>query len=208
VDISAQGITIRPVSSRDDMEQLRHVRWRGYGKYFESPCQVLDSFDDQPNVVLLLAVSDDLGPVGTLRLLDSRIGRVEAEDFVSLPTVLSPNAFPVVEATRFSVPRQRRSRDVKALLWKAYYLYCLATDAATMLAWVRPAAARDYRRLLFASVGPCGVFSHPRLGNNSHETFILPVRSAADRYREVGHPLYPFFCLQEHPNITLPEMSY
>ena len=200
--MAPSGIMVYAATNSAEVKDVMDIRWQGYKKYFDSPNDVVDSYDHQKNCTLLLAAVDGRA-VGTLRLLDSCKGPIELEEFIELNKILPLPAFPIVEATRFSVPAHEMSREVKAMLWKAFYLYCLDRDSSLMLAWIRPSALPDYHGLLFTSIGLSGRFCHKRLAGKEHHTVILDVRNAAKLYGQAGHPYYRFFCVEKHPNIWI-----
>ena len=195
-------IHVRRAVSGEDLERALEVRWRGYQKYFDRRESVRDVFDEQENATVLLASRPDGTAIGTLRILDRRKGSIELDSFLDIDRLLPRERQPVAEATRFAVPLGPDSRWIKLALWKAYYRYCWHEGLATMLIAVRNSAARDYRSLLFESLGEGGCFLHPTLGAKSHETFAFDVPGGPARYKTAQHPFYAFFVEQEHPQIS------
>lgn len=182
---------------------VKCLRQRGYGgKYgLEAHC-LTDDLDLSPGCTLLLARRACGEAVGTLRILDRRLGPVELDSFVQVDDLLSPEKHPVAEATRFCVPHCADSRWIKLALWKAFFLYCQTKDVKTMLISVRKSGARDYRHLLFDNLGQAGAYTHPLLGSQAHETYAFDVASGPARYLASRHPLYHFFVTESHPQIA------
>lgn len=110
VDIT--GISVRRAQTQSEVEQVFDVRWAGYKKYFSTRAEIVDFFDEASNAVLLLAVDVDGRPLGTIRLLDRRHGAIELDQLVAVDSLLTPQQYPVVEATRFSMPHGSQSRSV------------------------------------------------------------------------------------------------
>lgn len=196
-------IHVQRAVKAEDIEKAYFLRWSGYKRYFPDPMHVTDDLDLCDHAVLLLATRSDGTPLGTLRILDGRLGPIEVDILhVDCRKLLPPKRFPVAEAGRFSVPRCHDSRWIKLALWKAYYSYCIDNDVRTMLVTVRLNAGRDYKSLLFEHLGKVGEFSHRVLSHRMHETWVFDVPSGAERYKAARHPLFTFFCLEDHPNIS------
>jgi hypothetical protein len=195
------NIFTRRAQTSADIEKVMEARWAGYRKYFPSRSEALDRYDHAPNTVLLLATDNQDRPIGTMRLLDGRCGEMEIEQFVNVRELLPKHQLPCAEATRFSVPWQEHSRLIKLALWKAFYSYCICHSINSMVIWIRHGATKDYEHLRFQPIGRNGVFSHPTLGNNEHQTQVLDLTVAAQLYKETNHRFHEFFCVTQHPNI-------
>ena len=196
-----QTIRVRRVQTQKDYENAIRVRHVGYAKYGLSLEQVSEPLDTSPQATILIAEDEQGQTVGTMRILDRTLGMLELDTYVDLTALLSPHQCLCAEATRLSVPASPLSPCIKNALWKAYHRYCLANQLTTMVIWARPAAARDYRMLMFEDLGPNGSFVHPVLGNRRHNTFALDLTTAESQYREVQHPLHAFLFCQKHANI-------
>jgi hypothetical protein len=194
------AITIRRAETPEDRETVFRVRFAGYRKYFQQPADVVDEFDHAPNCTLLLAELDGQ-PVGTMRILERTTGPVELDRFLDLDGLLNGSARNVAEATRLSVPHHPQSRWVKMLLWKSFMHQCRRNGISHMAIWAKRTAGRDYRNLLFTSLGPVGTFSHRQLGGVQHETFVNDLRDVEDRFRDAGHPLYEFMFVKTHKGV-------
>lgn len=201
LDIS--GIYIKRATTEEELQQVFDLRWEGYHKYFNSRQELVDDLDFGPNVTLLLAKDAQNQALGTMRILDQRIGQIELEKFMDINLLLTDAEIPCAEATRFSIPIHPRSLDLKLALCKGFYLYCTHHGIKTALISVRSSATRDYNRLLFEDTGPNGIYSHTMLGNILHYTYKLNITQAAHIYKTTQHPLYDFFCVKEHPDIRV-----
>lgn len=195
------GVHVRRAVTADDLENVYAIRWHGYKKYFSEPDQVREALDTAPNARLLLATDRNGIAIGTMRILDRRLGAIELDQYLNVDSLLPVERHPAADGSRLSVPASEQSMFVKTALWKAYFHFCRDHGIRSMIASVRPAAARDYQRLMFEHLGPRGTYTYTRLGNKPHETWVLDVATAKLRYRDAGHPFYEFFHEWEHPNI-------
>lgn len=193
-------IIVRRALSQEDKEKVYDLRWKGYQKYkgFQRKEDIIDEFDNSDNVTLLLALTENNNPLGTIRILDQSQGKIELQSYLDLNSILTPNEQPVGEATRFSIPYSQNSKLVKLYLWKGYFLYCQLHSLKTMLIWIRKGASRDYRRLLFDNCNINGVFQHNGFNNLEHHTYKLDVKSSELKYKLNQHPYHDFFFVENH----------
>jgi hypothetical protein len=196
-------IFVRKATTDEELQKVFNIRWLGYKNYFNSLQEMIDEFDFAPNVTLLLATDDQEQVLGTMRILDQRHGKIELEKFLNIRSLLPETEIPCAEATRFSIPNNPRSPEIKLTLWKAFYRYCTLHEIKSALVSVRPGAVHDYTRLLFEDTGTCGIYTHELLGSIVHYTFKLNIPQAMEKYKACYHPLYEFFFVMEHPNIQL-----
>lgn len=191
---------VSTVSNAYDLQVALQLRAEGYSKYgqgFDEP----DPADLRPGTKILIAWDEATRePVGTMRVLDSRYGTLELNDFVDLQRVLPASAWPAAEATRLSVPQHPRSMQIKAALWKSMWLYARQSGIQSMVISVRKGAARDYQRLMFEPVGPHADYVHPELGGTPHSTYMIHVPTSLERFQQARHPMAAFFGA-DHANI-------
>jgi hypothetical protein len=197
------NIFVTKVVTEIELQKVFNIRWLGYKKYFKQKDDVIDQFDFSPHATILMATDEHRQPIGTIRILDRRYGKIEIDDFLNVNKLLSKEEHPCAEATRFCIPNNANSKLIKLILWKSFYLYCLYHKINTILIAVRPSAARSYRHLLFEDIGDKGVFNHSVLGNIQHYTYKLNVPTAEEKFRSYKHPLYEFFCVQQHSSIKI-----
>jgi len=202
VSINISDIMVKLAQTPTDFNDVIETRWEGYKKYLNNKNEIIDEFDYQSNSSYLLAVVGNTA-VGTMRILDQKRGKIEVENFKPINSLLTSKEQPCAEATRFSIPPNKKSRAIKFALWKGFYLYCLKNNLRTALVWVRSSAARDYERLLFKNIGTQGVFHHPKLGSLRHYTYKLDINNASNSFKSSNHPLYEFFFEITHPNICI-----
>lgn len=130
-------------------------------------------------VVFLLAESKfDQSPLGSLRIETNWFNPLRLEQSIALPEWLQSR--PLAEATDLGVTQQRSGRNVKTLLFKAYYQYCLQNGIEWMVIAGRSPIGREYDRLLSFDVG-----------------------TARERWTKAGHPLTRFMFDTEHPDIHI-----
>ena len=154
---------------------------------------------------MFLATDDQYNPLGTMRLLDKRTGKIELDEFIDTKSILPKKIHQsCVEATRFSVPMQERSKDIKISLYISYYLYCISTQAEAGIIWARKGAAKEYRWLQFESIGEQGKFRHDKLSRKEHETYIYRFKNIK-KWLEV-HPPGKIF-QEHHSNIHIPAIT-
>ncbi len=201
-DEALLSLLIRRARSPEDIQEVYRLRSCGYKKYSLKEDHLRDDLDSGSGAVLLLATRSDGCPAGTLRILDRRFSQIELDSFVPVDELLPPDRQPVAEATRFCVPFASDAKWIKLALWKAFFCYCVESKIKTMLISVRSGASRDYRSLLFESLGKRGMYVHSLLGSHAHETYAFDVSNGPELYRSTQHPLHGFFVLQDHPNIT------
>lgn len=190
------AISIRPVRSLADLKQVLRLRHVNYG-CFHSAFGALDELDLAQNCLILVAEIQDLGIVGTLRLLDGS-GRVELDTFISVNAIpaLAPRSF--VEATRLTIRRCRHIEAIKLLLCKAHWLYTLSSGRELLLMSSTSRLAGFYRTMRCSDVGPQGEYRHSVLRGALHRTFCLSAPKALDEYREARHSYYEFMASKHH----------
>ncbi len=198
------NIFIRKAKTEDGLNRVFDVRWAGYKKYFNNKEESIDKYDYAPNVTLLLAEDGSHEAVGTMRILDRRHGKIELDEFIEVDSLIPDSEKPCAEVTRFSFSKHLKSKLIKLLLWKAVFQYCQTSDINTMIISMPAAAARDYQRLfLLEDTGPSGVYHHQRLGNEELHTYKCDIPRTLEFLRSSKHPLYDFFCTDNHSNISM-----
>jgi len=201
---SQMDIFVRKAKTEEGLRRVFDIRWEGYKKYVNKKEEVIDEYDFASNATLLLAEDGFNEPVGTMRILDRRHGKIELDEFIEVDSLLTEHEKQCAEVTRFSFSKHLKSKLIKYLLWKAVFRYCQANQINTLLISMPPSAARDYQRLfLLEDLGPSGVYHHRRLGNAEHHTFKCDIPRTIEFLRSSKHPLYEFFCTDNHPNISM-----
>ena len=200
---SEENIFVRKAKTKEDFEKVFSVRWEGYKRYFSSRHGVIDRFDFSTNTTLLIAEDEYYNPVGTIRIMDRRYGKIELDNYLDINSILSDHEKPCIHVNRFSIPRNPNSSLIKLLLWKGILIYCMRNQIDTILKSVRPAAARLYRSLQFQKVEPLGIYHHPLLGNLEHHTYKVSISRKRKILKEENPVLYNFFFKEYHLNIDI-----
>lgn len=202
--------TVRIASSDDEIAKAVQVRYAAYARHvptFADKLRRPEEYDYDSGSTILLAESKlDGSPLGTIRIQTNRHQRLALEESVALPDWLQGKC--LAEATRLGVSEGRVGRLVKAMLFKAYFFYCLATNVDWMVICARSPLDRQYDALLFEDVYPGrGFIPMHHIGGIPHRLMAFEMKSAYDRWLEAGHPLFDFFCRTIHPDIQLRRKS-
>ena len=200
---SDESFLIRKVQTKNDFKKVFDVRWKTYKRFFNKEDDLIDLNDFTPNVTLLLAEDEQNNPVGTIRILDRRSGRIELDQFIEINSLLSRSDMPCAEATRFSIPKHPKSAAIRFLLYKAFLLYCQNKGINTMLISVRRITSRNYRFFYFKHLGPAGIYNHPLMGNLEYHTYKCNISETCKFLKVINFQLYQFFCVKEHLNINI-----
>jgi hypothetical protein len=198
--------TIRIARSEGEIEKAVRVRHAAYSRHVPTFAERLKSAEeydyDQGSIVLLAESKLDGSPLGTMRIQTNRYQRLALEGTVALPDWLQGRS--LAEATRLGVSEGKMGRVVKAMLFKAYFFYCLATDVDWMVICARSPLDRQYDALLFQDVYPDqGFIPMDHIGGIAHRLMAFEMKTAYDRWLNAGHPLFNFFCRTIHPDIQL-----
>ncbi len=125
------------------------------------------------------------------------------EQAVTLPEAMRSTS--LAEAVRFSVVSGRSGglvRNVRNVLFKAFYLICVATRIDWMVICVRSPMHKLYFSLLFENTfhedNPILI---PHIGNLPHRVLKLRVSQVRPLWGETNHPLFNFFFDTNHPDL-------
>ncbi|NQY15275.1 MAG: hypothetical protein HRT81_15660 [Henriciella sp.] len=197
-----EQIELKVVDSDADREHVRDLRFTGYKNVFDSPEDTWDEWDDKSGTHILLAEDASGAPIGTVRVIDSRIGLTEADTYTDAHRKQFPEETSFVEGARLVA---RGSVDIKkivvqAALWKATFLYASEKGVDKILVWSKRGPDRGYKSLQFEEISG-GEFSHPSLGNKPHKTYCLDTKQSRQIFFAMDHPLKEFFFLDHHPSL-------
>lgn len=224
--LSHAGIAIGPIASTVPMPQQRlpftvriatddhrlqkavALRHRAYARHVPALGELLrnaEAKDREPGCVVLVAESKlDGEPIGTMRVQTNRYAPLAIEASVALPPSLAHCS--LAEATRLGVAVGSLGRVVKTMLFKAFYLYCVAQGIEWIVIGARPPLDRMYEALLFRDLFPgqgCVPLKHA--GNIPHRILALDVDGADACWRAARHPMYDLFVHTHHPDIDIRE---
>lgn len=199
---------LRVAHDHEDLQQACAVRRAGYGHHLPDLADGLlepDLQDGDPSTVILLCHDKLTGQaIGTARIqVTTRgSGRLPIEQCVELPEAMRMQGR--AEITRLSAVPGADPR-VRLALWKAGYLYCLATQARWLLIGARSAAlVRGYRRLGATDLHADGrAVPLSYAGGLPHHVLVFDVIGAERHWHASNHALYGFMFETLHPDLQL-----
>ena len=198
----AKKFKIFKVTNDADMNRVFDMRLMGYGKHYScSKDDMMDDLDFQPNCSQFLAEDMHGNAVGTMRILDRRLGIIELDKFIDVDSVLHNNEKPCLEVTRLTVPNHQQSLIIKLLLYKMSWLYALINQNISYLVSSTIERAKDYFYLGFSDAGPAGEYKHPVMGYKKHISLKWQVDGPLKRWIAEKHDLLDFFVNTKHPNL-------
>ncbi len=170
--------TVRLVHGQEDLGKALQIRHAAYARHvpsFADTLRTAEAADNADGVAILLAESKlDGAPLGTMRIQTNRYSPLSLEQSVELPAWLQNKS--LAEATRLGVTEQKIGRNVKTVLFKAYFLYCVQNGIDWMVITARTPIDRQYDRLLFSDVYP-GTGLHPHAPCTQHAAPYPLIRS-------------------------------
>jgi len=202
------SFTLRPVESHEDLLLACAVRAQAYGRkfpeYLES-MSVPDAIDSSPWTAVFLCEDKITGEaVGTMRVQSTTRGnsKLEIEKYIQPTPELE--LFGRAEITRLSAVHGA-DPFVRLALWKAAYLYCMATQARWLIIGVRkPSLLRAYQQM-----GATDVFEDRREvriahgGNLPHRVLALDISDCPRKMRQDDNPLFHFLFGAVHQDISV-----
>lgn len=199
---------LRIAHDHDDLQKVCAVRSEGYGHHLPGLADGLldpDLQDGDPSTVILLCEDKLTGrAIGTARVQVTTRGsaRLPIEQCVELPEAMRGQGR--AEITRLSATPGADPR-VRLALWKAGYLYCLATQARWLLIGARSSAlVRGYRRLGAVDLHDDGrAVPLSYAGGLPHHVLVFDVMSAERDWHSANHALYGFMFQTLHPDLQL-----
>lgn len=198
--------TVRLVQTQDELSKALQIRYAAYARHvpsFAESLKMAEPNDRDNGVAILLAESKlDGSPLGTMRIQTNWHQPLSLEQSVELPAWLQNKS--LAEATRLGVTEQKIGRNVKTVLFKAYFLYCVENGIDWMVIAGRSPIDRQYDRLLFSEVYPGMGYIPLRHANNMpHRVLSFEVATAEERWNLAKHPLTNFIFHTRHPDIDI-----
>lgn len=199
---------LRPVETHDDLLAACSVRAQAYGykvpAYRETMAKP-DPIDLSPWTAVFLCEDKASGrPIGTMRIQSTTRGEggIEIEKYVSPPPEVA--LYGRAEISRLSSV-VGADPFVRLALWKAGYLYCMATQVRWLMIGVRkPALIRAYERMGARDIEHSRrLVPLPYGGNLPHRIMVLDIGSCDQRWRESNHPLLQFMVGTVHHDIDV-----
>ncbi|QAU33219.1 hypothetical protein [Janthinobacterium sp. 17J80-10] len=198
--------TVRLVQTQEELSKALQIRYAAYARHvpsFAESLKMAEPNDRDSGVAILLAESKlDGSPLGTMRIQTNWYNPLSLEQSVELPAWLQNKS--LAEATRLGVTEQKIGRNVKTVLFKAYFLYCVENGIDWMVIAGRSPIDRQYDRLLFSEVYPGMGYIPLRHANNMpHRVLSFEVATAEERWNLAKHPLTNFIFHTRHPDIDI-----
>lgn len=202
--------TVRVVRSEEALNKAVAIRQAAYARHvpaFAEKLKAPEAYDRADGSVVLLAESKlDGSPVGTMRIQTNRFKDLALTQSAELPAWLRNRS--MAEATRLGIEVGRTGRVVKAMLFKAFYLYCIEANIEWMVITARPPVDRQYEALLFHDLFPGQCIPMRHVDDIPHRVLALEVESVEPSWGEINHKLYDFFFRTHHPDLDLSNADF
>lgn len=202
------SFTLRPIDTYEDLVRACSVRAQAYGQkepaYRESMTRP-DAVDASPwTTVFICEDKVTSQAVGTMRIQTTTRGQgqLEIEKYVVAPPEME--LYGRGEITRLAAPIGA-DPFVRLALWKAGYLFCLASQVRWLMMGVRkPSLIRAYEKM-----GAIDIYDDRHrvplayAGNLPHRILALDIGACDQNWRQENHPLLHFMVGTVHPDISV-----
>ena len=200
------GFTLRVARSQRDILDACALRAAAYGHHVPAMGSTLmapDAIDRHPGTVVFICRDKADGQtIGTARIQRNHPAPLQIEGSLILPHEIASR--PRAEITRLAV-RSGADPLVRAMLFKACYLYAMASQVRWLVIGARSQALiRIYRGLGFADLlaeGQQVPLAHA--GGLMHNVLAFDVVAAERTWHARGHGLYPLMVDTWHPDLQL-----
>jgi hypothetical protein len=198
---------VRVVRTEDHLRRVCEVRSQAYGRHvpeFGASLREPELFDREPGSVVFMVDDKATGQtIGTLRVHTNAHRPLPVQGVVTVPEGLSSKL--LVEVCRLSVRPGFNKTEVTLALFKALYLYCLATQVQYMVVAAKKPLNGIYLSLGFEPLA--GEQEQwvplPYAHNIEHSVMKFSVPRAEQAWSEMGHPLHVFMSKTYHPDIQI-----
>jgi hypothetical protein len=110
----------------------------------------------------------------------------------------------LAEATRLGVTQGNIGHVVKAMLFKAGFLYCKSVGVQSLIVTARKPLDRYYDSLLFKDIFQANEFFPLHyVGNLMHRAMSFSIPNAERNWAAVKHPYHKVLFLTRHPDIKI-----
>lgn len=208
-DLSSSQLpfVVRIVRTEEQLRKVCEVRALAYGQRvpeFGASLREPELFDREPGSVVFMVDDKATGQtIGTLRIHSNAYKPLPVQGVVEVPDSLGSQL--LVEVCRFSVRPGFNKTEVSLGLFKALYLYCLATQVKYMVV-----AAKRPLNGIYLSLGCEPLVGEqeqwvplPYANHMEHSVLKFSVPRAEQVWYESGHPLYGFMSKTYHPDIQI-----
>jgi hypothetical protein len=198
--------TIRVVRDDTDLFNAVRVRHDAYARHvpeFAASLREPEAADFEPGAAVLIAESHlDRTPLGTVRIQTNKFNKLKIQTALDLPGAFGSQL--LAEATRLGVAQGSDGHAVKAMLFKAGFLYCRSIGVQSLLVTARRPLDRYYESLMFKDIfQPNEFFPLDYVGNMLHRVMSFSIPNAEKTWAAARHPYYKVLFLTRHPDIKL-----
>ncbi len=193
------------VDSEADLQRVQQMRQAAYGHHLPALAAHFgqpDPIDRWPDVTIFYAEDKATGQlVGSARLQCNGSQPLQIERCLELPQHLGGRL--LVEVTRLVV-MAGYVHPVKLAMVKAIHLFCVAMQAAGILAGSRPSLMRQYMGLGFEDLfGDGRLVPLAYAGGLDHRVLFRDTVNSQTQYQERLRPGYDFVFRTYHPDIEV-----
>ena len=168
------------------------------------PIDTSDRRDRQKGSVVFVAIKKGtLEPLGSLRIETNRLRSLALEGEVKLPA--KHGGLHLAHVSRLSTVRGSEGRQCRNALFKALYLYSIATEIRYFFVLAVPPAEKLYFRIGFKPVFRSGDHKLPQHKYQGKDVHLLSVKvdQLPRRMKILSPELHEFVCLKRHPDIRI-----
>lgn len=200
-------IRVRIARTDDDLEEAVAVRASAYSRHIPQAARRLrrpESYDFAQNSLILIASEKPSGrAIATMRIqTNATEGPLNVLAKINAPRELRGHT--IAEINRLAVLPGPHSTQAKMALFKACYLFAIASQIDYFVTGARAPIDRTYISLGFVDVSPGGLtFENHELAGVRHRVLTFNVHAAERNWFNTAHPLYDFMIGQFHPDIEI-----
>lgn len=196
---------IRAADDEETFKKAAVLRQEAYHRHlpqFSNGLFEPEKSDFAPGCVLFVAESKLDGSIlGSVRVHTTLFDPLPLQSSIELPAEYGRST--LGEAARLCVSRDRPGSLVKALLCKAYALFCAEQGVDRLVVTARAPLDRQYEAMGFVDVYPDVSFiSMKHVGGVEHRVLTERVDDVIPNFLRLSHPYHEIFT-QEHPDFDL-----
>jgi len=197
---------VRLVRTESHLQKAVAVRAQAFLRHaprFGLRLSAPEDADRKKGNVVFLAESKLTGdPVGSIRIETNTNYRTELEKLIKLPNSLQNGT--LAQVSRLGVSSSNEGSLAKHSLFKAIYLFALATQIDHLIVAARSPVDKEFIRLGFREIFEEPILlSFPSQGEKLLKLFAFTVASAEREWLDREHPLYDFMIATYHPDIEI-----
>lgn len=205
--LSFDGLKFMQATSEEHFALTAKLRQDGFGRLLPKEQRAgfpwLDALDFSADTVVMLAMTDDGTPLGTLRIQDGRRATLEIESHVSKARQISMEDMPFAQLARMSVVKHVRRHDAMYGLFHTAWRWILRHEINGAILATPPWAQPIYAALMFRQLQPPVRFFHGYGASAAHEVMAINARGLQRLWESAQHPLCDIWFNRIHPNTDL-----